>query len=95
MQKPDASPTSHHEGPDRPWGACMVPFVDFLAAGLFEPTRSGGGLAGALDMAAATRLPIGTILARAMTTPARGVSGFMTAIWWLLERPFERPFERL
>ena len=48
MQQPDASPTLHNEGPDRPWEACVVPFVVFLAIGLFEPTRSGDGLAGAL-----------------------------------------------
>ena len=48
MQYPDVSPTIHDEGPDRPWEACVVPFVVFLAIGLLEPTRSGDGLAGVL-----------------------------------------------
>jgi len=50
MQQPDASTTSNPAGPERPWGACVEPFVVFLAVGLLEPTRSGDGLAGALGI---------------------------------------------
>jgi CAAX prenyl protease-like protein len=50
MPQPNASQTAQHEGPDRPWQACVVPFVVFLAGGLLEPTRSGDGLAGALGI---------------------------------------------
>jgi CAAX prenyl protease-like protein len=50
MQQPNAPPTAHGEGPDRPWEACFVPFVVFLAVGLLEPTRSGDGLAGVLGI---------------------------------------------
>jgi CAAX prenyl protease-like protein len=50
MQQQDASTTSNPAGPERPWGACVVPFVVFLAVGLLEPSRSGGGLAGALGI---------------------------------------------
>jgi CAAX prenyl protease-like protein len=50
MQQQDASTPSHDEGPDRPWEACVVPFVVFLAVGLLEPTRSGDGLAGVLGI---------------------------------------------
>ncbi len=50
MQQPDAFTTSKPAGPERPWGACVVPFVVFLAVGLLEPTRSGDGLAGALGI---------------------------------------------
>jgi CAAX prenyl protease-like protein len=34
-------------GPAEPWLTCVAPLVLFLAAGLLEPTPSGGGLAGA------------------------------------------------
>ena len=50
MQQPDAPPTAKPEGPDRPWQACVAPFVVFLAVGLLEPTRSGDGLAGTLGI---------------------------------------------
>jgi CAAX prenyl protease-like protein len=50
MQQQDALTPSHDEGPDRPWEACVVPFVVFLAAGMLEPTRAGDGLAGALGI---------------------------------------------
>ena len=50
MPYPDAPPAVHDEGPDRPWEACVVPFVVFLAVGLLEPTRSGDGLAGVLGI---------------------------------------------
>jgi len=50
MQQQDASTTSNPAGPERPWGACVVPFVVFLAVGMLEPTRSGDGLAGALGI---------------------------------------------
>ena len=50
MQYPDPPKTVGNEGPDRPWEACVVPFVVFLAAGLLEPTRSGDGLAGVLGI---------------------------------------------
>jgi len=50
MQQQDASTTSNPAGPERPWGACVVPFVVFLAVGLLEPSRSGGGLAGVLGI---------------------------------------------
>ena len=42
------SPADH--GPARPWESCVVPLVVFLAAGLLEPTPSGGGLAGMLGI---------------------------------------------
>jgi uncharacterized protein len=50
MQQSNAPPTAHDEGPDRPWEACVVPFVVFLAVGLLEPNRSGDGLARALGI---------------------------------------------
>jgi CAAX prenyl protease-like protein len=50
MQYPDLPKTVHNEGPDRPWEACVVPFIVFLAAGLLEPTRSEDGLAGVLGI---------------------------------------------
>ena len=37
-------------GPERPWWACVLPFVVFLAAGAVEPTPGGGGIAGALGI---------------------------------------------
>ncbi|MEI6241387.1 MAG: CPBP family glutamic-type intramembrane protease [Planctomycetia bacterium] len=42
------SPADH--GPDRPWESCVVPLLVFLAAGLLEPTPSGGGPAGLLGI---------------------------------------------
>ena len=43
-----ADPGDH--GPTSPWLVCVVPFAVFLAAGVFEPVRSGGGVAGALGI---------------------------------------------
>ena len=37
-------------GPDRPWQACVVPLVVFLAVGTIEPTPGGGGIAGAFGI---------------------------------------------
>jgi len=39
----DSSSAPDH-GPAEPWPTCVVPFAVFLAAGLLEPTPSGGGL---------------------------------------------------
>lgn len=62
MQHPDHHPDHHPDtplvehslgpelGPERPWDACVLPFVLFLTCGLLEPSRSGGGLAGALGI---------------------------------------------
>lgn len=50
MQQPDAPATSQTEGPDRPWEACLLPFVVFSAVGLLEPSRGGDGLAGMLGI---------------------------------------------
>jgi len=41
-------PTDH--GPRHPWEICVVPFAVFLLAGIFEPTPSGGALAGTLGI---------------------------------------------
>lgn len=41
---------STDSGPARPWQTCVLPFVVFLAGGIFEPTPSGGGLAGLLGI---------------------------------------------
>jgi hypothetical protein len=37
-------------GPTRPWEACVLPIVVFLAGGLVEPLPEGGGLAGLLGI---------------------------------------------
>jgi len=50
LQQPDAPPAARHDGPDRPWQACVVPLVVFSALGLLEPARDGGGLAGMLGI---------------------------------------------
>ena len=52
MESPSASPESPaiDHGPARPWQACVVPLVAFLAIGLLEPTPSGGGIAGSLGL---------------------------------------------
>ena len=50
MQYPDTPKTGGNEGPDRPWEACLAPFIVFLAVGLLEPTRSGDGPAGVLGI---------------------------------------------
>ncbi|MFM9059324.1 MAG: CAAX prenyl protease-related protein [Planctomycetaceae bacterium] len=42
--------TPGDRGPASPWLVCVVPFAVFLAAGVFEPVKSGGGLAGALGI---------------------------------------------
>jgi len=87
MQYPDASPTVHNEGPDRPWDACVVPFVVFSAVGLLSPTRSGDGLAGALGIPFAayplvySLQIVATLLAVArLWTPIRRWLGRPT--WW-------------
>ena len=87
MPNPDAPPAVHDEGPDRPWEACVVPFVVFLAVGLLEPTRSGDGLAGVLGIPF-TAYPfiyslriVATLLAVARSwTPIRRWLGRPT--WW-------------
>ena len=38
------------EGPVRPWEACVLPFLVFLAAGILEPVPDGSGLAGRLGI---------------------------------------------
>jgi len=45
---PASSPADY--GPDRPWETCVVPLAVFLAAGVFEPTPNGTGLAGQLGI---------------------------------------------
>ena len=87
MQYPDASPTVHNEGPDRPWDACVVPFVVFSAVGILSPTRSGDGLAGALGIPFAaypliySLQIVATLLAVARSwTPIRRWLGRPT--WW-------------
>jgi len=75
------------EGPDRPWEACVVPFVVFLAFGLLEPTRGRDGLAGTLGIPFAAypliyslRI-VATLLALARSwTPLRDWVGRPT--WW-------------
>jgi len=49
---PPANPAAprQHEGPDRPWEACVLPFVVFSGGGLFEPSRTAGGLAEAVGI---------------------------------------------
>jgi len=87
MPPSDASRPLLHEGPDRPWEACVVPFVVFLAAGLLEPSRSGDGLAGTLGIPF-TAYPFiyslrvaATLLALARSwTPLRGWMRQPT--WW-------------
>jgi uncharacterized protein len=87
MQQSNAPPTAHDEGPDRPWEACVVPFVVFLAVGLLSPTRSGDGLAGALGIPFAVYPVIyslqivATLLALARSwRPIRRWLGWPT--WW-------------
>jgi uncharacterized protein len=87
MQYPDPPKTLGNEGPDRPWEACVVPFVVFFAIGLFEPTRSGDGLAGGLGIPFAAYPVIyslrivATLLAFARSwTPIRRWLGRPT--WW-------------
>jgi len=78
-------PTDH--GPGRPWDACVVPYVVFLAAGLLEPVPGGGGLAGTLEIPAAAypaiysaRL-VATVVALARAWPQiRAWIGRTT--WW-------------
>ena len=84
MQQPDAPPTAKHEGPDRPWEACVVPFVVFLAVGLLEPTRNGDGLAGALGIPF-TAYPVLYGLRIAATVLA------LTRSWAALHRWWGRP----
>jgi CAAX prenyl protease-like protein len=40
-------------GPAEPWLTCVAPLVAFLAAGVMEPSPSGGGLAGMLGIGSA------------------------------------------
>lgn len=51
--QPAASPAeraAEDHGPARPWQACVVPLVAFLALGTLEPAADGGGLAGSLGV---------------------------------------------
>ena len=80
-----SSPSDH--GPDRPWESCVVPLVVFLAAGLFEPTPSGGGLAGLLGIpyaaypfVYAARLVATAIAIASVWGPIRAWVGQTT--WW-------------
>jgi CAAX prenyl protease-like protein len=51
--RPQSPPLVRDEGPERPWEACVVPFLVFLAAGALEPVPGGGGLAGWLGISPA------------------------------------------
>lgn len=80
-----ASSTDH--GPDRPWDACVVPLVVFLAFGVLEPTPSGGGVAGWLGIPYAAYPAIYAIRLAATAgavlrawRPIRGWIGRTT--WW-------------
>jgi CAAX prenyl protease-like protein len=74
-------------GPDRPWEACVVPFLVFLVAGVLEPGPGDGGAAGRLGISHAAypliyAAKIGaTFVALARCWPAiRGWLG--RPAWW-------------
>lgn len=76
--KPQLEP---HEGPDRPWEACVLPFVVFLAVGLFEPGRRADGLAGMLGIPFAA-YPVLYGLRVAATLVAIGYAWTPIRRWW-------------
>ena len=49
-KEPATPPIVRDAGPDRPWEACVVPFVVFLAAGILEPGPGDSGVAGRLGI---------------------------------------------
>ena len=49
-EEPVTQPFVRDAGPDRPWEACVVPLLVFLAAGILEPGPGDGGVAARLGI---------------------------------------------
>jgi len=89
---PPASPASSPAaagdfGPARPWEACLLPLVVFLAGGLVEPVPAGGGLAGLLGipfaaypLVYATRIGLTLLVLARVWRPIRDWLG--RPAWW-------------